>query len=299
MADTIISASRRTDIPGLYTPWFMDCIRRREAVVVNPFNRKTRTVDLDPASVYAIVFWSKNFGPFLDLEAHRQLQDLGYNLFFNFTVNTAHPLLEPGLPDLSSRLAQAETLCRTFSGDQVAWRFDPICFFEQDGQTRNNLADFAAIARRMADAGVSRCITSFYDPYAKVDRRITRMHKAGSPAFRFTDPGLDKKTEVVRRMADRLDNLGIKLFLCCEAGILSALEGTRNVAASACIDSRLLGKRFGGSPSTARDQGQRKDKGCTCSKSVDIGSYQDHPCRHNCLFCYARTETDTSPKNTL
>ena len=36
-----------------------------------------------------------------------------------------------------------------------------------------------------------------------------------------------------------------------------------------------------------RDTGQRVQKGCGCKVSVDIGVYHQHPCYHNCLFCYA------------
>jgi DNA repair photolyase len=31
-----------------------------------------------------------------------------------------------------------------------------------------------------------------------------------------------------------------------------------------------------------------------CGASKDIGSYNLHPCRHNCLFCYANPACDSS-----
>jgi len=61
----IMSASRRTDIPGGYTPWVMECIRKKEFKVTNPFNRQTRQIIVTPDTIHTIVFWSKNFGPFL------------------------------------------------------------------------------------------------------------------------------------------------------------------------------------------------------------------------------------------
>ena len=39
--------------------------------------------------------------------------------------------------------------------------------------------------------------------------------------------------------------------------------------------------------SLRKDTGQRVKAGCGCTVSVDIGSYRQQPCYHNCLFCYA------------
>lgn len=290
-AKPVISASRRTDIPAFYTSWFMHGIRKGEVTVANPFNRTERRVDLRPESVHSIVFWSKNFGPFLDENAHKDLDEMGYRLFFNFTVNAPNPVTEPRIPDLARRLEQVRILCQTFSPDQINWRFDPICFYEEEGQPRNTLEGFDTIARAMADLGVSRCITSFYDPYRKVDRRLQEMSRAGGPRIRFLEPGTAKRQQVIRKMAALLSPLGLKLFLCCERDLTETLN--RDVSPSACIDGHYLEHLFGTRPVKAKDSGQRRDKGCRCTRSVDIGSYDRHPCAHNCLFCYARTGMDS------
>jgi hypothetical protein len=288
----VISASRRTDIPAWYTPWFMDGIHRGQVQVINPFNRIGRAVDLRPEAVHSIVLWSKNFGPFLDAGAHTELDRMGYRLLFNFTVNAPNPVLEPNIPGLGFRLDQVRTLCRSFCPEQINWRFDPISFYEHNGVPMNTLEGFSALARAMADMGIRRCITSFYDPYRKVAGRIRRMAAAGGPVVRFADPGMDTRQQVIRKMADLLAGLGIRLFLCCEAALAESLAGTENLSASACIDGHLLQDLFGGAPVKARDSGQRRDKGCQCTRSIDIGSYDLHPCPHNCLFCYARTGMD-------
>jgi hypothetical protein len=62
----VLSASRRTDIPAFYMPWFMEGIARGEFEVVNPYSRKTTRVPATTPPVHTIVFWSKNFGPFID-----------------------------------------------------------------------------------------------------------------------------------------------------------------------------------------------------------------------------------------
>jgi len=288
----ILSASRRTDIPGWYTEWFLDRIDRGYFVVTNPFNRQARRVGATPKEIHTIVFWSKNYGPFLDLNAHKILARKGFHLFFNFTINTPATVLEPNLPDLSVRLNQARRIAQGFAPDQIAWRFDPICFYEKEGRVFNNLDAFESIAMHLSKLGIKQCITSFYDPYKKVSARIKRMTGAGRSALKFMDPGMDRKADIIRKMARFLNPLGMDLFLCCEKELMDVAGLEKYASLNACIDGRLYKTLFGGNPETRGDYGQRRKQGCQCTKSFDIGSYEDHPCFHNCLFCYARTGLD-------
>jgi hypothetical protein len=288
----ILSASRRTDIPGWYTPWFLDRIEKGYFFVTNPFNRQSRRVNATPEDIHTIVFWSKNYGPFLDLSAHNILAQKGFHLFFNFTINTPLKELEPGLPDLSDRLEQARRIARDLSPLQVAWRFDPICFYEKDGRVFNNLDAFEYIAWQLSQMGIKQCVTSFYDPYKKVVARIKRMAGPGSPMIKFIDPGMDRKAKIIRNMAQFLKPLGMDLFLCCEKELMEAAGLQAYASSNACINGHRYKSLFGGNPETRKDYGQRRKKGCQCTRSFDIGSYEDHPCFHNCLFCYARTGLD-------
>ena len=55
----IISASRRTDIPAFYSPWFFNRIKEGYVLVPNPFNSKMISkVSLNPAVIDCIVFWT-------------------------------------------------------------------------------------------------------------------------------------------------------------------------------------------------------------------------------------------------
>ena len=279
----VISASRRTDIPAFYMPWFMAQIEKGHFEVINPFNRKTTIVPATPDEVHTIVFWSKNFGPFIKENFWEQLQHKGYNLFFNFTVNSDVPLLEPRVPALTDRLAQLEFLSRQFSPAAISWRFDPICFYKAgNADTRNNLQDFAQIADSAAGLGITRCITSFMDDYPKIKKRISSI-----PDFDFVDPPLDEKKEVILDMEAALADKKIRLYTCCEKELLNALPDDSSVSQSSCIPNDLLERLYGGNLSLKRDTGQRVTAGCGCKVSADIGSYQQHPCYHNCLFCYA------------
>jgi Domain of unknown function (DUF1848) len=293
MHQTVISASRRTDIPAFYMPWFMAGIDTGYFEVQNPYNHHVTRVDATIDQVHSIVFWSKNFGPFLDLDYGRVLVDRGYRLFFNFTINSEQSTLEPAIPPLEQRLAQLERLVETFGPDCVQWRLDPICFFrERSGLMADNLNQFEIIARQVYESGVRQCITSFVDLYRKVQRRINCQSD-----LVLIDPPLGSKVDTIARLAEHLFELDIDLRLCCEKDLLAALPPGLPVGLSACIPSDRLAALFGPGISTAKDSGQRRSAGCGCGVSKDIGSYNLHPCRHNCLFCYANPACDAKPAN--
>ena len=282
----VLSVSRRTDIPAFYMPWFMQQLDRGYIEVVNPFNRQAKRVTVSPQRVHSMVFWSKNFGPFLDGEYGERLQDMGYHLFFNFTVNSHLPILEPGVPELSLRLDQLREICRRFGGASVQWRFDPVChFIGGSGGVDDNLADFESIAEVAGDSGVECCITSFMDHYRKIDRRT------GSD-FTFVEPSTMTKKTILMDMQRRLAPMGIELSACCEKKVLDDLPLGAGIRSGACISARRIMAVHGGQVSARRDHGQRKTAGCGCSISTDVGSYSLHPCYHNCLFCYANPARD-------
>jgi len=279
----VISASRRTDIPAFYMDWFMDGIKKGSFEVINPYNRHVSVVPATCKDVHSIVFWSKNFRPFINGGYGEKLIKKGYNLFFNFTINSTSPLLEPNLPSLADRLDQLEYLSGHFNPVAINWRFDPVCFYEtKEVKIKDNLHDFPVIAAKAAGCGITRCITSFMDHYPKIKKRTASM-----PGFSFIDPTLEKKKEIVLKMAETLSLKKISLQTCCEIELLSALPQACGITKSSCIPNNLLVKIFGGELSMKRDSGQRIKSGCGCKVSVDIGSYNLHPCYHNCLFCYA------------
>lgn len=261
----------------------MSQVERGFFEVVNPFNRQISVVAAAPERVHTVVFWSKDFGPFLDGSFGETLQQKGYHLFFNFTVNSTMPLLEPKVPLLEKRLKQLEELCSRFGARAINWRFDPICFYRAaGGAIENNLADFSRIAAAAARCGIERCITSFMDDYAKIRRRM-----AARPGFKFLYPDRADRCQVVLDMAAELTQKGMMLLLCCEKELLDSLPAGSGIRGSSCIPNDFLVKLYGGNLSFKKDSGQRITSGCGCKVSVDIGSYQIQPCQHRCLFCYA------------
>lgn len=279
----VISASRRTDIPAFYMDWFINQIDKGFFEVINPYNRQKSRIAATPDKVHTLVFWSKNFAPFINGGFGQKLLAMGYNLFFNFTINSNSSLLEPRVPPLNQRLDQIEALCRNFGAGAVNWRFDPICFFKfHEKEVQDNLNNFSRIAARARRCGVTRCITSFMDHYPKIKKRIACL-----PGFSFMDPPMKTKKAILMKMEKELSEKNMDLYTCCEKDVLNALPSDSNIKKSSCIPNDLLVKIFGGNLSLKKDTGQRVTHGCGCMVSVDIGSYHLHPCYHNCLFCYA------------
>ena len=280
---SVISASRRTDIPAFYMPWFMDREARGRFDLVNPFNGRVRTFEVHPGTVHTIVFWSKNYHPFLSQGCGEVLQRRGYNLFFHFTLNSAASDLEPHLPGLDVRLHQVGELSRRFGPACITWRFDPVCFYRRRGesQVRDNLGDFELIAATAARLGLSRCTTSFLDLYPKVRRR------ARTQGVEFFTPSHEKRQQVLTMRVEVRAPLGIELATCCEAGLHDGINGLRGVRPTACVDHGLLTTLGGDGLSHRPDRGQRIKQGCGCHKSLDVGDYRRHGCGNGCLFCYA------------
>ena len=255
---------------------------------MNPFNKRVSHVPAKPDDVHTIVFWSKNFGPFLENDYGRQLEKMGYHLFFNFTINSESPLLEPNVPPLRQRLAQLKNLCHQFGSDCIHLRFDPICVFKkEDGTLSDNLHDFPLIVAKAQTYGIKRCITSFVDLYRKIEKRVKCLK-----GFRFIDLDLDDKIKRLLKMEKLTSQADMTLSLCCEKVLLEKLPQSSKICGSSCVPNHLLKALYGGNPSVRKDYGQRIKQGCGCKSSVDIGSYDLHPCYHNCLFCYANPRAD-------
>lgn len=225
------------------------------------------------------MFWSKNYRPFLDGAYGLRLLDMGLKLYFHFTVNSKNPLFEPNLPPLELRLEQFAELAALAGKGAVNWRFDPICHYTvNEGPVLGNLDDFDAIAEAASEAGVGRCTTSFLDHYPKVMRRVSALH-----GLRLVSPCEAEKVMLLKDLEARLKNRGIGLFCCCEKET-AALAG---VPSGACVDHSLLEHLWGARLSGRADAGQRRQAGCGCHESRDVGDYGLHPCPHGCLYCYA------------
>ena len=260
----MISASRRTDLPGFHA----------EACAARIRSRIER---LRTRRLHGVVFWTKHARPFLPGGA---LHDLVRRELANPVVNLtitglgAGPI-EPGAPPLEETLASLPALVDAFHGEafRVRWRFDPIL------ARLSTLDAFERIARAVARLGVPTCTFSFPAYRSLKGDLAPAFERAGIPRWRDAD-----KAPFVRAMAEIARPLGVSLLSCAQPEN-AALHG--DVAPAQCVPRDVLER---GHPARApldlpRDRSQRAH--CACVESDDVGRYDDL-CGGACAYCYSK-----------
>ncbi len=277
---TIISCSRRTDIPAFLMNWIVEKIQLGYVDVVNPFNRKQiYRVSLKPEHVKCWVWWSKNFEKWI--EAYNENENL-FRMYkghsFQFTINSPSELENNVKISLESRFKQLEWLINEFKSLAINFRFDPIILYKKHNSNKihSNLDKFEYIIENVSNLGMNEMIFSFATMYEKVK---TRMCARG---YTPIEPVLEKKKEILDKLIRICNKYDIKMKACCQPDLLE-LEG---IEQAHCIDAYKIEKIVGEPITKIRDTGQRN--ACGCFKSKDIGGYSGiFRCKHNCAYCYA------------
>ncbi len=271
----VISASRRTDIPAFYLKWFMKHIEAGFVDVPNPLNRRqVKRVLLTPREVAWIVFWSRNYSTFLKNYTFFDY----FDLFFHFTINPAHSILEPDMISPTEALAQLEQLVKIYGSEAVIWRYDPLVYFSRDAdiETNHDIQTFRRMVRTVSLLGMRRCYISMVHLYPKVLKRARAIQN-----FQYLELEQRKKLDILQEMADLASLYGVQVYSCSNDALLG-VEGLRK---GQCINGALL-NRLGSHRVSERQAPTRPDCGCTAA--VDIGDYVETACKYHCLYCYAR-----------
>lgn len=272
---TVISASRRTDIPAFYLDWFMNAIRYGSIEVENPFYpTQKRQINLKPDQVGWIVFWSRNYAHFL--KKHDFFS--AYNLFFHFTILPQSKLEQVAIP-LKSTLKQMERLCALYGPERIIWRYDPLVFWQEKDlpQSNHDLEKFAGLCRDMQSFGIQCCYFSFAHPYSKFQRRF----QSAFPEDILIQPEITYQLQIVSEMQETAKSNGITLYSCCNDQLLRI----PSIEKGHCINGNLLNQLDPKQKVSIAKSPTRTD--CGCSKSIDIGSYRLQPCSFGCMYCYA------------
>jgi len=306
VAPEIIAASRATDIPAFYAPWFINRLRAGHARWVNPFSGRPQFVSFSNARV--VVFWSKNPLPLLPLLPEVEARGLAW--YMEFTLNDYEAEgWEPGLPPLARRVETLRRFADAAGPERVIWRFDPLMLA---GRLASDPAGGEALLARMERLGralqgyTRKLVFSFADiaAYRKVRENLRR---AGLAWREFTE---EEQQRVARGVAHLAASLGMTPATCGETGDFS----TWGIAHNRCIDPELILKLTGRppdllrlfglsgprqmalpggeaasspapQPAYPRDPGQRPS--CLCVPCKDVGQY--NTCPHGCVYCYANT----------
>jgi hypothetical protein len=282
----IISASRRTDIPAFYTPWFMNRIREGFCTVPNPFNRRQISrISLLPADVDAIVFWTRNPRPLLiRLD---ELDQQGYRYCFQFTLLDYPCLLDAKTPGLDISIESFRRLSERVGPERIVWRYDPIVLSNQTGINFHKRV-FATIAGLLRGF-TKRSVISLMDVYRKIQPRLRRLQAQGLLVEEYYGEFPEEVGGLLRFMAEIAAANDIEIQSCAEDVDLRPC----GLSPGRCIDGQAMERIFGIQVDARKDPTQRKSCGCSISK--DIGMYDT--CLYGCQYCYATTSFDRARLN--
>ncbi len=283
----ILSASRRTDIPGYYSEWLMNRLREGFAYYRNPMNSaQVCKVLLTPENIDCIVFWTKDPAPMLDKLT--ELDALGFHYYFQFTI-TSYGLpyqgsalgqyLEPNLREKRKIIQTFQLLSERLGKDRVLWRYDPIIL--NDTLTREyHLEQFKTLCRELSGY-TGLCTISFADVYRKLN------HTVKEQILREVSP--EQMHSLAAALSETAKPFNISLRACCETVDLTK-DG---VLPASCIDRETIEKVSGRTIAAGKDKNQRPH--CGCIKSIDIGAY--NTCRNGCIYCYANHSIASIDRN--
>jgi hypothetical protein len=274
----IVSASRRTDIPAFYSPWFVNRLRKGFVYVRNPFNNKQIScVSLSPSHIECIVFWTKN--PSNIISYLKEIQSLGYDYYFQFTLTGYGKKIEKKVPDKKYLIDVFKELSDMIGREKIIWRYDPI-FLSDDMSDKYHIENFVSIAGELTGY-TEKCIFSFLDMYKKCERNMKSV-----PVKVITK---QKQFDLAKKLKNIAQDHFLQLDTCSEKIELDHF----GIHHGKCIDDTLISKIIGQGLSMKKDPAQRN--ACGCVSSIDIGAY--NTCAHNCLYCYANDSDDAVEKN--
>jgi hypothetical protein len=282
----IISASRRTDIPALYSKWFIKRVQAGYCTVPNPFNRQqVARISLLLEDVDVIVFWTRNPKP---LFSHLDdLDKLGFHYYFQYTLLGYPSQIDRRSPSRKMAIATFQALARRVGPERVIWRYDPIVFSKLTGVGfhKDNYQHVAEALRGYTH----RSVISIMDMYPKFRQRINKLNQDGVGVV-----GRDGVSSLVYEklmpfLAKTAQDNGMEIFSCAEERELDAY----GILPGKCVDDDYIERTFGIQVGRKKDPGQRKACGCVVSK--DIGMY--NTCILGCQYCYATSSFDRSQEN--
>ncbi|UMZ75439.1 DUF1848 domain-containing protein [Natranaerofaba carboxydovora] len=274
----IISASRRTDIPALYGKWFMNRIEEGWGIKYNPYNKKAKIISLKPKDVDLIVFWSKNYRPFL--ECIEDLNKKGYNLFFHYTITGVNRKLETNIPMHKETIETFKIISNKFSPKHIFWRYDPIIFTRYDS-FNTYLETFNNICQEL-EGYTERCYISFANIYGKVFKRLKDNR------ISLNEANEEIKKKLANQLVEIAEKYNIQLYSCCNEFLIND-----KIQKASCIDVNLYKEIFDIEADKYKKAPSRK--GCGCFESIDIGLYDT--CSYQCLYCYANNSKNKIMKN--
>jgi hypothetical protein len=257
----LISASRRTDLPGWHAEWLAARLRG------------LRT------PVHSVFFWTRFPGAFVHPGPLRDALRTVENPFVHLTMTGLGGTdLEPRVPATDEVLAALPALIDLLHGqpERVRWRCDPLLRERHTPDLLKRLFD------RCAALGLRACTVSLPATQSLKGDLTAQLTAAGIAA-----PSSTEGRELAARAAALARDAGIRLAACATPA-LDALVRAGVIDRAQCISDALaacLHPR--GLPLDLPKDGHQR-RACACVTAEDIGSYTEHLCRSGCGYCYSR-----------
>jgi hypothetical protein len=281
MNKQIISVSRRTDIPALYSNWFINRLKEGFAGYINPFNNEKYTVSLKIEDVLCFAFWSKDFTPFIKILM--ELKKTGYNSIFNFTINNLPKIFEPNVCKTEDSINTLISISKMFSPKHINWRYDPI-ILSSITDSYYHSHNFEKLCKSLKGY-VERCYFSFPTLYKKVERNFKIFEKQNN--IKIFDTDIKEKINLSKILSEIASNYNINMYSCCNDELIN-----QKIKKGHCIDRVVITSLFN-EGNYLKINSTRKD--CGCVQSKDIGGY--NTCTNGCIYCYANVNKSNTFNN--
>jgi DNA repair photolyase len=274
----ILSVSRRTDIPAFYSDWFFNRIREGFVYARNPMNKNSVSkISLNPQVIDCIVFWTKN--PSLKFIENLPLIS-AYNYYFQFTITPYDAAIELNVPAKQLIIESFKKISQKIGKDKIIWRYDPV-LLNNENTIAGHIKQFEQLAKQISSYS-EKCILSFIDFYKKCERNLKESS--------IRTPNESEIFNLAKEMQQIAQNYELKLETCAEEYNLESY----GIKHGKCIDNDLIERITKKKIKAKKDKNQRE--ACGCIESIDIGEY--NTCIHNCLYCYANSDSETVIRNT-
>jgi hypothetical protein len=257
----IISASRRTDLPGWHADWLAARLRGMRT------------------PVHSVFFWTRFPAAFVRPGPLRDALRAVENPFVHLTMTgLGGSPLEPRVPSTEEVLGTLPALIAELRGqpERLLWRCDPLL------RERHTPDLLARLFERCAALGLRTCTISL-PATQSLKGDLTPLLAAAGIAPCPAGEG----APFVRQLGGIARVHGIRLAACATLALAPLVrEGV--VDQAQCISDALAARLHPrGLPlDLPKDSHQRR--ACTCVASEDIGSYVEHLCRSGCAYCYSK-----------
>ncbi len=245
------SFSRWTDVPATKAKWewFKECLNLRKMIAFDPRTAVPGVWSLHPEDTLGMIFWTKD--P-TNLIQHRDLLE-PYRVKIHITA-TGWEEVEKGAPTLEESMSLLQEAAHAFGPENVRWRFSPV------PMVPDVVDRFDRLASAAAKGGLDSVFLAFL-------QENDLMPEARAP---------EERLRLLREMAVRADQHGVKVLLCNEDRLLVG-ETHPNLASGICAPTEDFDL-----PGEAKSPAE----GCGCGLAVDPFTINES-CGLGCRYCYA------------